>query len=119
MPRSLPVLGYPSVTAACKALAAEGLSPVEIGDRVGRDAIAVRNLLCAAKRGLVDRRLLLPLKMARALAEEAKMRGVTVAELVEQLLEVVVRDGLYEALLGEAPLLATAQLLEPEGSGHA
>jgi hypothetical protein len=101
MPKPVPTLGYPSITAACQALAASGLKPREIGERVGREANFVTGVLASGKDRLADRKLLLPMKMARALAEEGRARGISAAELVDQLLEVIVRDDLFEALLGE------------------
>lgn len=102
-----PTLGYPSLTAACEALQAEGLSVDEIAARVERKRIDVWALLGAARHRSTERGVTLSWKQLRALDAEASTRGVTANELAAQLIATIVADDLFEALLGE-----------PEG-GHA
>ncbi len=107
MPKTTPILGYPSIAAACRALSAEGLTPVEIGERVGRSPLYVNTVLNSAWHSIGHRKLTLPFKLSKALAKEGQARGLDVAELAVALLDTIAENDLFEALLGEA------------GGGHA
>lgn len=96
-----PVLGYPSRTAAVEALLAQGLTRSEIAAEIGGTENAVQMLIYSRKRRLTDRKMVLPRAMVDALAAEAMVRGVSPTELALQLLEVIVRDELFDPLLGE------------------
>ena len=99
--RRKPVAGYPSQAAACAALAERGLAPEEIGRRIGRDAYHVRATLRRLSHGEKPRSLTLPARFARELADEARSRSIAPSELAAHLLDTIVRDDLFEALLGE------------------
>lgn len=99
--RRKPVAGYPSQAAACAALAERGLSPDEIGRKIGRDAYHVRAILRRMSHGARPRSFVLPARFALALANEARARGTDAVELATELLDAIVRDELFDALLGE------------------
>lgn len=101
MPRMAPVLGYPTLAYACAALRAQGLENRDIAKRVGRTEGQVRASLCSLDHAARPRRALLPMTLVRGFAKEAEARGLTVPELALQLLDVIHRDGLVDALLGE------------------
>lgn len=112
--RRRPVAGYPSQTAACVALQAEGCDPDEIGRRIGRDPYHVRATLRRIEHGEKPRVLALPNRVVPGLAGEAAARGGTPAELALQLLERVIEDDLFEPLLGE-PSFDAAQCERCDG----
>lgn len=99
--RLKPVAGFPTQVAACAALADSGLEPEQIAARIGRDANHVRAVLRRLQVGEHVRTLALPATVLPGLREPAAARGITVAELAVELLDVIVRDDLFDALLGE------------------
>lgn len=99
--RRKPVAGFPSVVAACVALADAEQPPEVIAEIIGRDANYVRATLRHVRVPPRPRSYALPRPVAVALEEPAKARGLTPRELAVQLLDVIVRDDLFDALLGE------------------
>lgn len=99
--RRKPVAGFPSQAAACAALAKRGLSPEEIGRKIGRDTYHVRAQLRRLSEGVKARSFVLPVRLARALEGAAAAREISEAELATRLLDVVINDDLFDALLGE------------------
>lgn len=96
-----PVLGYPSRTAAIEALLASGLTPQQIAGEIGGSVNSVQRLMWQIERRTSDRRVTLPRTMIDALRGEAARRDCEPAELATRLLRVIVRDELFDALLGE------------------
>lgn len=94
-------LGYPSRTAAIEALLAQGLPIDDIVDQVGGTANSVHCLIATARNRVTDRKVILPRETIVALAAPAAARGITPAELVLQLLDVLIRDDVFDILLGE------------------
>lgn len=104
MGNAKPILGYPSVTAACVALHAQGLSEREIAKRVGRPQATVAALLISAKRtqdGLVLRKKL-PRAVVEALKPHAVKRNVGLSTLAVMLLEAIAEGDLVDAVLDDA-----------------
>lgn len=101
MPKRVPVLGYKTLAHACAALRCEGLNNAEIGQRVGRTEAQVRACLCSLDHAERPRRVVLPMPLVRAFAEPAAARGLTAPELALRMLEIIHRDDLIDALLGE------------------
>ncbi|MBN9504955.1 MAG: hypothetical protein J0I69_02920 [Altererythrobacter sp.] len=106
--RRQPVAGYPSQGAACLALAQQGLSDAEIGQQIGRDAYHVRATLRRLQLGERPRTLALPARLIGGLQDAAAARGLEPHELATALIDLIIRDDLFEALLGE-PVLRQAQ----------
>jgi hypothetical protein len=88
--RRTPVAGFPSQAAACVALADAGQSPKDIAATIGRDINHVRAALRRVRVPAGARTFLLPLQLGHALRAPAAARGVAVAELAEQLLDVII-----------------------------
>lgn len=97
-----PVLGYPSLTAACEALADQGLEAYEIAQKVNRTPARVQRLLAAGKKRCGDRKILLTRDSISSLQDEAARRALSVDVLATELLERICEDDLFDALLGEA-----------------
>lgn len=95
-------LGYPSRTAAVEALLAEGRSVDEIVETIGGTANSVYQLISLSQRRVTDRKVILSRELVNSLKAPAAARGIEPAELVLQLLEVIVRDDVFDALLGES-----------------
>ena len=104
MRRAQPVLGYPSRSAACRALRALGLSNAEIVARFAADGHAITpkqiNALLHYQQ-LRDGIVRVPAIVVTRLAPAAAARGVKVTELMEELLAVIARDGMVEAVLDD------------------
>jgi len=101
VPRSCPILGYPTQGDACAALLDSGHSVEEIARKIGRSPThvraAVRRLRIAAK----PRTFVLPLNLLRRLEPAAAARGIGPIELATQLFEVIVNEDVVDALIGE------------------
>lgn len=96
-----PVLGYPSRTAAIEALLGRGLTAQEIAREIGGSVNSVQRLMWQIQQRSTDRRITLSRLMIDSLRSEAARRGREPAELATRLLEVIARDDLFDALLGE------------------
>lgn len=94
-------LGYPSRTAAIEALLAAGKTRDEIVETIGGSANSIYQLINLSERRVTDRKVLLPRGLQRSLAMAAEARGTEPHSLVIELLEVIVQDDLFDALLGE------------------
>lgn len=96
-----PVLGYASTGAAIIALREQGLKYREIGDMLGMPADACSSLCVKTKQRAS--RSVRTVKVAGNLfldlESEASRRGTTASELAQDLLETVVMDKLYAAVL--------------------
>lgn len=99
--RRKPIAGFATQAEACLALTEEGLSPEAIGEKIGRDANHVRAAMRRLKAPPRARTFALPLRLASALEPAADARGVTPVELAVELIELIVRDQVVDALLGE------------------
>jgi len=96
-----PALGYGSKTAAIEAWTADGVPIGEIAERLGMSRSGAASMLNAARRRIGHRKILLSVERAGSLSDVAQIYDCSVSELIDRLLEVVVRDDLAEALLGE------------------
>lgn len=99
-----PVLGYPSRSAACRAMRAQGLSNAEIVARFAADGKAITpkqiNALLHYQKvrdGIVH----VPGLVVTRLSPAAAARAISVTELVEELLAVIARDGMVDAILDD------------------
>ncbi len=104
MPRRAPVLGYPSRSAACVLLRAEGLSNIEILARFAEAGEAITSQQISTL--VHDQRLRgssrrLPEIVIARLAPSAQARGVSAVELAEELLAVIARDDMVDAVLDD------------------
>ncbi len=97
-----PVLGYPSRSAACRALRAQGLSNGEIVARFAADGKTITPKQINAllhyqhvREGIVR----VPAIVVTRLAPAAAAREISVKALMEQLLAVIARDGMVDAVL--------------------
>jgi hypothetical protein len=96
-----PTLGYPTRTAAVEAMLADGLSRREIASEIGGTENSIQMLIYLAKRRQADRKIVLSRPMIEVLRGEAARRGTKPAALAHHLLETIVSDDLFDALLGE------------------
>lgn len=99
--RRKPAAGFASQAAACAVLSESGLSPHEIAQKIERHPNHVRAILRRLSLGERPRSFNLPTRVAGSLAPAAAARGLSPLQLATQLLEQIVRDDLFEALLGE------------------
>ncbi len=107
---TIPTLGYVSRTDAVLALTRQGLGPREIASKLGIDLDAVYALRASGRERIAPR--LAPVHRPRrqieidtviltALSRPAAARGVSVTELVRQLLAAIVEDELVAAVLDD------------------
>ena len=96
-----PALGYPTKTAAIEALLGQGLDAKAIAEQLGCRKINVQRLIWQANRRVTDRKLVLPRRTLAGLTRAAEARGLTVEELVIGLLDFVIEEDAFDALLGE------------------
>lgn len=108
MKNAIPTLGYPTRTAACLALEAEGLSSAEIGARVGIPATTVSALLCSARRigearSAPDacKSVHFPIRLLQQLQPAARKRRVSRETLAWMIVDRVAEDDLYDAVLDD------------------
>lgn len=95
-----PVLGYPSLTAAILGLRKRDWCAERIGNVLGITAPQVRLLEKAAAKAQKRRADMLG-EYRQKLAPHAIVRGVSVDDLVRRLLDVIVIDGLVDAVLDD------------------
>lgn len=81
------------------ALVNEGLSDREIADRMGWTVGTLRVRCSQLKISLVRRRVVVPRATLDQLQHRARMTGTSVCALAAELLEIIARDGLYDAVL--------------------
>ncbi len=105
-------LGYESRTAAIAALRANGLSTAVIADRIGIEPKTVTALEASAARArrpshaqstvpTLGRPVLVPFQDYAALRSHAARRAVTVDRLIRDIIEVVARDDMVNAVLDD------------------
>jgi hypothetical protein len=105
-----PTLGYPSKTEAVLALAASGLTPRQIADRIDIELKNVVSLMISAngtkKRAKrpseqQGRTVLFPIDTLYRLRAAAAARGITVNELARRIVETAVDEGLIDSILDD------------------
>lgn len=96
---AIPVLGYPSITAAAVALRAEDLSDAEIGEAVGRTPSQVSSLLYYHDHR--PDRVTHAIRVPAPIREAARARGMSPGDLAQRILTAVARDDLIGAVLDE------------------
>lgn len=103
MAARIPCLGFPSLTAACVALRADGLSNKEIAEKVDRTPEQVSCLL-AGLRQKHGRTIHIRLSghACEVLGRHAERRGVQMRTLVEKLVETAVEASLVDGVLDDA-----------------
>ena len=115
-----PIAGYPSRTAACLALNTQGLTTLQIATRLGLETTVVSALLCSKLGrtcGTGQRRgkepphenggtIVVSIDVLTALRPHAARRGVTVHQIVGDILASVVDDRIVDAALHDAADLA-------------
>lgn len=109
MKNAIPTLGYPTRTAACAALEAEGLTSAQIGARIGIPATDVSALLCYSRGRSPDASIAdeagkpvrMPAGLLRRLQPAARKRGVSNETLAWMIVDAVVEDGLIDAVLDD------------------
>lgn len=99
-----PVLGYPSRSAACRALRARGLSNGEIVKQFAADGQTITSKQISALLQYQKSRaglLRVPKIVVERLAPAAAARGISIVELAEELLAVIARDEMVDAVLDD------------------
>ncbi len=107
-------LGYESRTAAVSALRADGLSTAAIAARIGIEPKTVAALEASAARAkrpslppisgpAVGRTVLIPFQDYAALRPHAARRAFTVDQLIRDIIEIVARDDMVDAVLDDGP----------------
>lgn len=110
---ALSVLGYPSLTAAVLAMYEEGMKPGQIAKRLDRQSSQVSSLISNARgrprmNFRPDRDMInIPLSGSERLRPYADAREVSISRLAAQVLDVVLRDELVDAILDDG--LAASQ----------
>lgn len=108
MGASRPVLGYPSRSAACRALRMAGLSNSMIVARFAAtgETITARQVsaLLSYTVNSGGTRLNVGRAVIERLGPEAVARGITVTELAEWMLDVIAHDGMVGAVLDDCSL---------------
>lgn len=99
-----PTLGYPSRSAAVRALRLEGLNTKQIALRIGVTVSTVAALEAYENRKKGSRRIsaILPRDVLNGLATCAFKAGMTPDAMAEKLLTIIVRDKMLAAVLDEA-----------------
>lgn len=94
MGRRIPVLGYPSLTAACVGLQRKGLTAEQIGDKLGRTPQQVHRLIWAGRSSAPKQyHIKISAEAKAALAGRAEHRGVNVPTLISMIIEAVTEPG--------------------------
>lgn len=109
-----PVLGYPSRSAAAKALRDQGRSWNEVGQQIGVTAKIARTLAHGVTRkrestietaiGISPEaavKALIPYHMRESFRDHAARRGVSQARLIQTILDKVIEDDLVDAVLDD------------------
>ena len=104
-------LSYPSRTAACVALRAQGLTPSQIACEIGISANTVHCLLREARlrsggmwrsASCRTERVKIPKNDLDALVPQAEKRGIAVTDLVRRLIWTIAENGLVDSVLDDA-----------------
>lgn len=108
--------------AAITMLASWGHSGDAIAKRLGRDALAIRKKCCALgvrlrKPSAASRRIKLSPLTWDGLLIEAALRNTSPGRLARQILEIVVRDKLFLAVIDPPPKMARQSMKIPERIG--
>ncbi|CAA2142820.1 hypothetical protein [Hyphomicrobium sp. ghe19] len=100
MAAPVPTLGFPSKSAAIEAMKAANMPPKEIAAAIG---ISLRNYyrLEAYTRKGRGRQIVLSRDMMDAAAPHAKVRNISVHELMRQILETVLEEGMVDNVLDD------------------
>jgi len=103
-----PVMGYPSRTAAIRALEAEGMKRGEIARLLGMKSKDVSSSACTAKKHRPKsfafnkpQQVYLGIHTVAALKPHADARGILPTKLVQMLIDTVVRDDMVDAVLDD------------------
>lgn len=104
--RAKPTLGYPNRTAAVLALRGEGLSPAAVAARIGIEEKTVVALEASGKRcrqivAAGAGTILFPPDIMVRLRRVAGLRTMSAGELARRIIEVVLDDGIVDAVLDE------------------
>lgn len=96
-------LGYPTRTAAVVALRAKRFTLQQIADQIGIKVATVSALEHKYKRKMAEqnRTILFPTSMLEKLEKPAKHRGLSSNQLIREIVEAVVDDGLIDAVLDD------------------
>lgn len=100
---SIPILGYPSKTAAAVALTYEGLSIESIAYRFedGTTPRQIENLLYYAALAKNHSVIKVSIANARQLEFIARKRGITPSALCEKIMAIALRENLITAILDD------------------
>ena len=103
MSRPVPVLGFPSKTAAAAALRKKGVPLAKIAEALDTTPQAVGALLAGVRRRqrLREIRLAVARETFDGLALHARRRGIGVGELARRLLETIADDDMVDAILDD------------------
>lgn len=99
-----PTLGYPSRTAAILALRDQGLSPRKVADAIGEPLGVVQVHERSGRRAQHRRKgtlFVLSPEQHGHLLPAAHARGVTVTDLLGQIVAAIAADGLVDAVLDD------------------
>lgn len=103
-----PVMGYPSQTAAIRALRAQGMGCAEIARLLGMKLKDVTSVAITAtkhrpKSFAFDKpqQVYLGIETIAALKPHADVRGIMPTKLVQMLIDTLVRDGMVDAVLDD------------------
>ena len=108
--RSIPTLGYPSLTEAVWALKQQGKTPAEIAAAIDRPLKSVKALTISAARAdhrraapaeRNGRTVLFPADVLDRLRWAAGKRAVSVNELARRIVETAVDDNMIDAILDD------------------
>jgi hypothetical protein len=108
-----PVMGYPSQTAAIRALNAKGMRRSEIAQLLGMKTKDVTSAALTATKHRAKsfaydkpQQVYLGLETIAALKPYADARGIMPTKLVQMLIDTVVRDGMVDAVLDDREQVA-------------
>jgi len=103
-----PVMGYPSQTAAIRALKAKGMQCGEIAQLLGMKPKDVTSAAIIATKHRTKsfsydkpQQVYLGIQTIAALKPHADARGIMPTKLVQMLIDIVVRDGMVDAVLDD------------------
>jgi transcriptional regulator with XRE-family HTH domain len=116
-----PTLGHPSRTAAVLALSAEGLSVKEIAEKLGVSVSDISALKCMRRTAswLVNggKHVRVSAKVIAGLELHAAKREITVASLIQKLLETIVEAQLVDSVLDDREPYMVVKVTVPRPAG--